>query len=56
MEGFVKYAVEIGSGAGDIPTKVNTEWYRHSNVNNGIHREDADHISLLTCFKIGNVC
>jgi hypothetical protein len=51
----MKYAVEMCSGAMIIHTKFHKNWFTHSVVGRGIHRQHGDRISLLFFFKIREV-
>jgi hypothetical protein len=46
-KGFIKYAVQMGSGGMIYIPSLHKDWFRHLNVNGWIHRQHGDRINLL---------
>jgi hypothetical protein len=49
----MKYTVEMGSG--DIHTKFRNDWFKHSEFDRGIHRQNGGCISRFYFFKISRL-
>jgi hypothetical protein len=47
----MKYAVGMESGATIYITKINKDWFSHSKVKGGIHRQHGDRINLISFFQ-----